>query len=125
MCWQAPTRFEQVTYDRSWAKKQNPVNKKERAGGMPTYAPTVKERKIVEKAAGFGLPHDKICQLIVSERAGKPIDPKTLREVFRVELERGVAVADSEVANALYNNAVHSNNVAAPDLEEQSAHALV
>jgi hypothetical protein len=97
MCWQAPTRFEQVTYDRSWAKKQNPVNKKERAGGMPTYAPTVKERKIVEKAAGFGLPHDKICQLIVSERAGKPIDPKTLREVFRVELERGVAVADSEV----------------------------
>ena len=61
MCWQAPTRFEQVTYDRSWAKKQNPVNKKERAGGMPTYAPTVKERKIVEKAAGFGLPHDKIC----------------------------------------------------------------
>jgi hypothetical protein len=69
-------------------KKQNPVNKKERAGGMPTYVPTVKERKIVEKAAGFGLPHDKICQLIVSERTGKPIDPKTLREVFRVELER-------------------------------------
>ena len=55
---------------------------------MPTYAPTVKERKIIKKAAGFGLPHDKICQLIVSERTGKPIDPKTLREVFRVELER-------------------------------------
>jgi hypothetical protein len=72
VCWQAPTRFEQVTYDRSWAKKQNPVNKKARAGGMPAYAPTVKERKIVEKAAGFGLPHDKICQLIVSERTGKP-----------------------------------------------------
>jgi hypothetical protein len=34
---------------------------------MPAYAPTVKERKIVEKAAGFGLPHDKICQLIVSD----------------------------------------------------------
>jgi hypothetical protein len=26
---------------------------------------------------------------------------------------RGVAVADAAVANALYNNAVHSNNVAA------------
>ena len=35
--------------------------------------PTAKEREIVEKAAGFGLPHDKICQLIVSERMGKPI----------------------------------------------------
>jgi hypothetical protein len=34
---------------------------------------TPKEREIVEKAAGFGLPHDKICQLIVSERTGKPI----------------------------------------------------
>jgi hypothetical protein len=54
--------------------------------GMPAYAPTAKERKIVEKAAGFGLPHDKICQLIVSERTGKPI--------------------------GLYNNAVHSNNPA-------------
>ena len=53
---------------------------------MPAYAPTAKERKIVEKAAGFGLPHDKICQFIVSERTGKPI--------------------------GLYNNAVHSNNPA-------------
>src|SRR5262249_9739049 len=34
---------------------------------------TPKEREIVEKAAGFGLPHDKIWQLIVSERTGKPI----------------------------------------------------
>ncbi len=40
---------------------------------MPAYAPTAKEREIVEEAAGFGLPHDKICQLIVSERTGKPI----------------------------------------------------
>jgi len=55
-------------------------------------APTAKEREIVERAAGFGLPHDKICQLIVSERTGKPIDAKTLRAVFRAELDRGVAV---------------------------------
>jgi hypothetical protein len=27
---------------------------------MPAYAPTDKEREIVETAAGFGLPHDKI-----------------------------------------------------------------
>jgi hypothetical protein len=60
-------------------KKQNPVNKKARAGGMPACAPTATEREIVEKAAGFGLPHDKICQLIVSERTGKPIDAKCAR----------------------------------------------
>jgi len=84
-----------------------------------------RQRTQDRREGGWLRSNDKICQLIVSERTGKPIDPKTLREVFRVELERGVAVADSEVANALYNNAVHSNNVAAPDLEEQSAHALV
>ena len=51
-----------------------------------------KEREIVETAAGFGLPHDKICQLNVSERTGKPIDAKTLRSAFRAELDGGVAV---------------------------------
>jgi hypothetical protein len=45
---------------------------------MPAYAPTAKEGEIFEKAAGFGLAHDKICQLIVSERTGKPIDAKAL-----------------------------------------------
>ena len=63
------------------ADTQIPVNKKARpprCGGMPAYAPTAKEREIVEKAAGFGLPHYKICQLIVSERTGKPIDAKAL-----------------------------------------------
>jgi hypothetical protein len=63
------------------ADTQIPVNKKARPprrGGMPAYAPTAKEGEIFEKAAGFGLAHDKICQLIVSERTGKPIDAKAL-----------------------------------------------
>jgi hypothetical protein len=68
----------------------------------------------------------RFCQLIVSERTGKPIDAgraaaEMMRRVDRIVAnatrERTaaiirVAVADSEVANALYNNAVH-NNVAA------------
>ena len=55
--------------------------------GMPAYTPTAKEREIVEKAAGFGLPHDKICQLIVSERTGKPIGLYTTR--FTATTPRG------------------------------------
>ena len=42
-----------------------------------------------------------------------PADAKTLREPFRVEHDRGVAVADAAVANALHHNAANSNNVAA------------
>jgi hypothetical protein len=45
---------------------------------MPAYASTAKEREIVERAVGFGLPHKHICELIVSERTGKPIDLDTL-----------------------------------------------
>jgi hypothetical protein len=62
----------------------------------------------------IALPHDKICQLIVSERTGKPIDAMTLRSAFRAELDRGVAVADAAVANALYNNAVHITATTSP-----------
>jgi hypothetical protein len=87
----------------------SPLNKKV---GRPRFVPTDEQRKIVEKAAGFGLPQDKICQLIISKRTGKPIDKKTLAEAFRAELDRGMASADYEVANALFSNAL-SGNVAA------------
>src|SRR6266566_7781036 len=56
------------------ADAENRVNKKKHARApAPTCRPTRPPPKVVEKAAGFGLPHDKICQLIVSERTGKPI----------------------------------------------------
>jgi hypothetical protein len=80
---------------------------------MPRFEPTDEQRQIVEKASGFGLPHADICQLVISPRTGRGIDRETLRSTFREELDRGRAIADLAVANALYNNAVHSNNVAA------------
>jgi len=58
--------------------KQNRVNKKH-AGGMPKFEPTDEQRKTVERAAEFGLPQDKTCQLVVSDRTGRPIDDDTLR----------------------------------------------
>jgi hypothetical protein len=65
-----------------------------------------------ERAAGFGLPQDKICQLVVSERIGRPIDDDALRKAFRAELDRGMALADYQMADALYTNAVEHNNTA-------------
>jgi hypothetical protein len=58
------------------------------------------------------LPHEDICQLVISPRTGRGIDRETLRSAFRLELDRGRAIADQAVANALYNNV------------EQGAHAL-
>jgi carboxyl-terminal processing protease len=49
-----------------------------------------------------------------SHRAlGAALTRETLRSAFREELDRGRAIASQAVANALFNNAVHSNNVAA------------
>src|SRR5215469_15304939 len=91
--------------------KQNRVNKKH-AGGMPKFEPTDEQRKTVERAAGFGLPQDKICQLVVSDRTGRPIDDDTLRRHFTLELERGAAVADNAVIGALYDKAVGGDTAA-------------
>jgi hypothetical protein len=73
---------------------------------LPAFEPTPEQRDIVEKASGFGLPHEHICQLIASPRTGRPIDRETLRKHFRTELHRGHAVAGYAVANALYQHAL-------------------
>ena len=91
--------------------RQNRVNKKH-AGGMPKFEATDEQRKTVERAAGFGLPQDKICQLVVSDRTGRPIDDDTLRRHFTLELERGAAVADNAVIGALYDKAVGGDTAA-------------
>jgi hypothetical protein len=70
---------------------------------MPKVESTDEQRKIVAKAAGFGL-QDKICQLVISERTGRPIDKKILAAAFRAD--RGMALADYEVAKSLYGQAV-------------------
>jgi hypothetical protein len=75
--------------------------------------PTNEQRNVVERAAGFGLPQAYICQLIVSERTGKPISLETLGKHFRTELDSGKADATYEVINALFDKAVNGDTTAA------------
>jgi len=88
--------------------KQNRLDKKH-AGGMPIFEPTDEQRRIVERAAGFGLPQDKVCQLIISPRTNGPISKETLEKHFRAELDRGMALVDYEVGKSLYERAVGGN----------------
>ena len=46
---------------------------------MPTYAPTVKERKIVEKAAGFGLTTRFASSSYRSARASQSIPRRCVK----------------------------------------------
>ena len=58
----------------------------------------------MERAAGFGLPQDQICQLVISERTKEPISKETLEKHFRAELDRGAAKANYEVISWLHDN---------------------
>jgi hypothetical protein len=67
---------------------------------------SARPRKLRLSLPNFDLPQEKICQLVISERTGKPVYKKTLAEAFRAELDRGMAVTYYNVAKLLYDQAV-------------------
>jgi hypothetical protein len=91
--------------DMSAAEKQREAH----AGGMPKFEPTPEQRATVEAMAGYGIPHDDIAMVIISPRTSRPIDPKTLREAFRDELDAGHVKANAKVVQSLFNQATQGN----------------
>lgn len=62
--------------------------------GRPPYAPTDKDRRVVEMMAGWAIPEDRIAKVLA-------IDPKTLRKHFAEELEVGHAKLEAQLAQNL------------------------
>lgn len=77
-----------------------------RAGGEMMFEPSDEQRRTVRALSGFGVPQPDIAVHV-------GIDPKTLREHFREELDRGSIEATAKVAQSLFNMATSGNNVAA------------
>jgi hypothetical protein len=100
------TRNESVT---DLVPTENRHNKK---AGMPAFEPTDWHREVVRRAAGFGLPHDYICQCIVNPRTGQPIARDTLEKHFRTELDHGKNFANHMVINTLFEKAVNGDTTA-------------
>lgn len=73
--------------------------------GRKSFEPTAEQRKLVESAAGFGIPQEDIARLIINPQTGKPLAPKSLRLHFRAELDTGATKANMLVANALFKAA--------------------
>lgn len=67
--------------------------------GRPRHQQTPENRKLAETVAGLGLPHEQIGALL-------GIDDKTLRKHYRLELDQGIAKANSNVVKSLYSKAV-------------------
>lgn len=81
--------------------------------GRKLFVPTAEDRGRVKACKGFGLTDDQIAQLVLHPTTGLPISAETLRERFKVELERGHPEAIAAVANSLFMNATRNNNVSA------------
>lgn len=66
------------------------------------FQPTQEQRRMVHAMTGYGMPQEDICRTIVNPKTQKPVDLKTLRKCFRSELDTGVVIANSKVAENLY-----------------------
>ena len=75
-------------------------------GGRPPFTPTAKDRKLVKSLASYGIPHPDIAALIINPSSNTSISDKTLRKVFRRELDTGMTEANSKVAESLYIQAI-------------------
>lgn len=71
-------------------------------GGQP-FKPTPEQRQLVQNLAGFGLSQERILQSIPwGTKDDKPITKPTLHKHFRVELDRGIALANMRAMKALH-----------------------
>jgi hypothetical protein len=75
-------------------------------GGRPPHAPTERDRKTVQAMASYGVPQDEIAFVI-------GIDAKTLRKHYYRELTIAATVANSTVAQSLFQIATMQDHTAA------------
>jgi len=70
------------------------------------FEPTAEQRRTVQVLSGIGVPQDQIALII-------GVDPKTLRKSCRDDLDRGMAEANTKVAQTLFTMATRGDNTAA------------
>ncbi len=80
--------------------------------GAPKFEPTEDDRKKVKAMAGYGLNHKEIASLITNPRTERHISRQTLENEFSRELEIGVPIANSQVAQSLYRKAIGNGSQA-------------
>jgi len=57
--------------------------------GRKAFVPNSEQRHIVKTLTGLGLPQKHICRLVTNPQTGKPLDPKSLRKHFALEIGIG------------------------------------
>jgi hypothetical protein len=57
--------------------------------GRKAFVPNLEQRNIVRALTGQGIPQKHICRLVRNPQTGKPLDAKSLRKHFSLEIQIG------------------------------------
>ena len=89
-------------------KKSPPTKRRAPARRQPgkRFQPTAEQREQVLTLAGYGMGVREISKIVTNPESGRPIDIKTLRKHFAVELSTGRVKAQVQVVESLFNLAV-------------------
>ena len=74
--------------------------------GRPPHEPTEATRRQAEMMSGYGVPQDDIALLI-------GVSPPTLRKHYEEDLARGMAKANAQIGQSLFQQATNGNVTAA------------
>jgi hypothetical protein len=69
--------------------------------GRKAFVPNPAQRNIVRKLTGWGIPQQHICRLVTNPQTGKPLDPKSLRKHFALEIRTGAVEANVRIGSLI------------------------
>src|SRR5260370_42034303 len=77
--------------------------------GRKAFVPNPAQRNMVRKLTGWGIPQQHICRVVTNPQTAKPLDPKSLRKHFALEI--GTAAVEANVCVA---SLIHSTILGSP-----------
>jgi hypothetical protein len=76
--------------------------------GRKAFVPNPSQRNMVRKLTGWGIPQQQICPLVTNPQTGKPLDPKSLRKHFALEIRTGAVEANVRIGSLILATIVGS-----------------
>ena len=69
--------------------------------GRKAFVPNPAQRDMVRKLTGWGIPQQHICRVVTNPQTGKPLDPKSLRKHFALDIRTGAVEANFTVGRLI------------------------
>ena len=69
--------------------------------GRKAFVPNPAQRDMVRKLTGWGIPQQHICRVVTNPQTAKPLDPKSLRKHFVLDIRTGAVEANFTVGRLI------------------------